>query len=305
MEWYMVEGDEAEFAGHEFRVDQVLVRRAGHGSHKFWMGTSDEMRLRAKAKGGSGRGRKGKGKAKGRGGRGGCGRGDAVVAEDDIAPSDREERDSDSNEDLVESSCSDLGASDSAVSAVDGDDDEDDNIFGIPEEGLRDLRAEAVAEGAERGGAISGGSTPGSSESDSSSTYSSTSPDAPAPLVMPAVRVPLPGTDREGKLTVTNILGRQEIYATCGVRGHGSCILTRTTKIGRKKGQGRPVGFLAAWLQAGPTFGSKDAHMKHKPTFPERAAARRSLKTLPGVVDFFNMERLALEGEGSEPDEFH
>ena len=113
----------------------------------------------------------------------------------------------------------------------------------------------------------------------------------------------MPGCPRDGKLTLTESFGRKEVYATCRAPGHGSCIKTKTAKPGPKIGQGRPLGYLAAWLKAGPSFvGSKADHMKYIPSFDERRAARRGVAHIPGVRTLFEAERVPEGDEGSEPD---
>ena len=73
---------------------------------------------------------------------------------------------------------------------------------------------------------------------------------------------------------------------------------------GRSRGQGRPLGLLAAWLQAAmrPELGTKAAHMAYKPTLQERREARQSLSAAEGVERFLAFERPRAEGELSEPE---
>ena len=73
--------------------------------------------------------------------------------------------------------------------------------------------------------------------------------------------------------------------ADCNSPGHGRCIKTKTMKAparltDRNRGQGRPVGYLAAWLAKGVTCGTKAEHWSadNEPNLDERVAARESLK---------------------------
>lgn len=102
--------------------------------------------------------------------------------------------------------------------------------------------------------------------------------------------------------------GNHELYAMCTVEAHGRCILTRTCRSGRRVWQGRPLGFLAAWIAAGPRFPNKSTHLRHVPAFSERRSARRGLaddrQDSATLAAYLRYERDRHEGEESEPEEY-
>ena len=71
--------------------------------------------------------------------------------------------------------------------------------------------------------------------------------------------------------------------------------------------QGRPLGFIGAWLHGACNFDEKDAHRLWKPSLEERAAARAALKAMavgsPSAAALLAAERVKREGEDSEPEE--
>jgi hypothetical protein len=95
--------------------------------------------------------------------------------------------------------------------------------------------------------------------------------------------------------------------AQCNNPSHGKCVLTRKMTSGRKPGQGRPLGLLAAWLASGAEMSSKEEHwaLPAWPTLAARKTARAALKALdtPDVRGLLASERAQLSGEESEPDE--
>ena len=104
----------------------------------------------------------------------------------------------------------------------------------------------------------------------------------------------------------------ENLVAECGNAAHGKCHKTKVTTLppaGKrgKKGQGRPVGALAAWLAQGADRGTKEEHWKKElgPTFAERRAARDSIKELESgdSIGILGAEE-DRPGEGSEPEEF-
>ena len=258
-------------------------------------------------------GLRGTGRGKGRGGRG-RGRGRAPVAEiadgpeDEIVDEAAAASDASSGEgtDLEELLASeDSEGTDVAASSDDEDKEDEDFAAGI------DWDSEGPVAKGDAASEASSSSLPAesSNSSDNSDPISSDSMDVEEPIPeAPAVSawVPVDGTDRMGKLTLTAIGTRLELYATCPNKAHGSCILTRTLKSGPRRGQGRPVGFLCAWLRAAcrGDCALKADHMKYKPPFAERSEARHCLYALPGCEELLEKERVAREGEGSEPEEF-
>lgn len=82
-----------------------------------------------------------------------------------------------------------------------------------------------------------------------------------------------------------------------------SCRKTQTYNSSSKKPhQGRPVGFLVAWLNAAPQFASKDDHLFHTPAFEARSRARAELKATGLNGELFALERARRDGEEDEPE---
>jgi hypothetical protein len=68
-------------------------------------------------------------------------------------------------------------------------------------------------------------------------------------------------------------------YASCPNRKHGRCIATRSAHAGHRKAQGRPLGYLAAWVLAAFNTGldTKENHKGYEPSRTVRRKARRAL----------------------------
>lgn len=196
--------------------------------------------------------------------------------------------------------------------------DESHNPFGVPQDvvlppppppPLVAERAEPMAQ--DGGPPVSASSTTSDSSSTTSDSSSSTSSDSSGSSAPVARRqnlnelvVPTLDGAGEGKIKYTNIGDRQEFYAICPMKEcHGKCILTRTAKAGPKPGQGRPLGFLAAWLRlcSEGQHPTRTQHLKFRPTYEERLAARRSLADQPAAPFFFEKERAQADDEGLEP----
>lgn len=82
--------------------------------------------------------------------------------------------------------------------------------------------------------------------------------------------------------------------------------LTRTTlasSVSGYEGQGRCIGFLAAWLEHVDTTKSRDFHLYSEPGYKERVDARNKFKALGGdaVSYMLRKERKPRSGEGEEP----
>lgn len=69
-------------------------------------------------------------------------------------------------------------------------------------------------------------------------------------------------------------------------------------------GQGRPLGYLMAWLAAGEKHASRREHMAFETTisFEERAAGRAALRQISGAEQLFAAERPRRPNEGEEPE---
>ena len=102
--------------------------------------------------------------------------------------------------------------------------------------------------------------------------------------------------------------------AECNNRRHGRCIKTKTREpphgclAARRVGQGRPVGYLAAWLKQGLRDAPRAAHWDREqdPSWEERKAARDEVIRLQeeGSLDaalMLNGEAESPEGDGGEP----
>ena len=86
---------------------------------------------------------------------------------------------------------------------------------------------------------------------------------------------------------------------------HRQCFKTKTLNASeRKLSQGRPAGFLAAWVLEADDWASASEHNRFcVPSMAKRSAARRALEQEPNFQDFGSKERPLRPGEGPEPDE--
>ena len=109
-----------------------------------------------------------------------------------------------------------------------------------------------------------------------------------------------------GSITFYPAVG--DFYAVCKPHG-GRCRTVRTnTGAADKLAQGRPIGFLGAWLLLG-SFESSVTNMKshrHDDAFVKcdvgsRIYARNLIKTLPGGIKLLRCERGRRAGEPHEP----
>ena len=88
---------------------------------------------------------------------------------------------------------------------------------------------------------------------------------------------------------------------------HGVCRLNRTCRAGRNPSQGRPVGFLLAWLFRAHEFRTREAHFAIRNGEVSchlglRAPARAwAVAQSPYFDDLFALERLLAPGEPAEP----
>ncbi|CAE7236522.1 unnamed protein product [Symbiodinium sp. CCMP2456] len=97
----------------------------------------------------------------------------------------------------------------------------------------------------------------------------------------------------------------QDLKVFCTNAGHLNCEKKRTVKPGGRKGQGRPIGFLLAWLAAADSFEDASKHVhKCKPTLAQRTEAREKFKTVNGWQALADKERKCGEGEPEEPPSF-
>ena len=97
----------------------------------------------------------------------------------------------------------------------------------------------------------------------------------------------------------------QRVVAHCPC--HMNCVRTRGFQGSTSKaraGQGRPLGFLARWMELGHVC-SVEEHNTLQPDgvpFEQRLDARNELMETAGSVRFLNRERPLREGEGLEPE---
>ena len=178
--------------------------------------------------------------------------------------------------------------------------------------------------GGERG---DDGHVPPSSSVSSQSGSSSTDESEPERDNPPAVPAPIDGQDdpentqsaavrsaRTGLLVykgtkpvgVIKMVGHV-FEATCFL--HHACKRHRTSKPSTsttRAHQGRPLGFLGAWLRKGVKWKSKRKHFKvsHNPSVEHRRVARAKLRASLGSDAFFAFEREKRSGEPSEPEGF-
>ena len=96
----------------------------------------------------------------------------------------------------------------------------------------------------------------------------------------------------------------QDLKVFCTNAGHLNCEKKRTVKPGGRKGQGRPIGFLLAWLACADSFEDARKHVHNcKPTLAQRKEARENFKTVSGwqALADKERERRVEEGEPEEP----
>ena len=106
--------------------------------------------------------------------------------------------------------------------------------------------------------------------------------------------------------TITWNAKKQDFIAVCKHPDHpnpGGCRRTRTSTGGRKIAQGRPLGYLVAWLRQQGSFGSSEEHkVLCTPSFAERCEARVALRAMGGIAEeLLSHERALRPDEGEEP----
>ena len=94
-------------------------------------------------------------------------------------------------------------------------------------------------------------------------------------------------------------------YATCKNLHHGRCVASRSAHEGRKPAQGRPLGFLAAWIAKGDSCSDQVQHKKLQPSQADRLAARCDLakpEQADLLPEFLAKERPRRADEAEEPE---
>ena len=106
----------------------------------------------------------------------------------------------------------------------------------------------------------------------------------------------------EGCGTIRYHTSKEGFQATC--HRHDTCILSRTSHQGRGHA-GRPVGFLAHWLltEASTREAHKSKDLLRSFSRADRSHARHIVAGLPGGETLLERERVARDGEGSEPED--
>lgn len=109
--------------------------------------------------------------------------------------------------------------------------------------------------------------------------------------------------------SISDYSSKSAFEAVCDHKGHGRCVLTRTsrargvTPAGFPRG-GRPVGFLAAWLSHSGECESKADHWRPdrlKGSHELRLSLRNQIAQTPAGRVLLSCERPLIEGEGPEP----
>lgn len=170
---------------------------------------------------------------------------------------------------------------------------------------------------------------PDDADADPSHGAASDAPDgavAPSHASSPVAPPPPPPPEDEpararGKAAVTVVFpwGKIAYYASknsfeaiCRNPAHGKCVLTRsakakTTRAGRPPAGGRPVGFMAAWLQHGDVASKADHWSPDVLRAPlaARKAGRAFVKGARYGTELLSYERpmAADQGETSEPED--
>ena len=92
---------------------------------------------------------------------------------------------------------------------------------------------------------------------------------------------------------------------TCSNVAHGRCVVSRSAEPGRRACQGRPLGFITAWLQQGETLATRAEHWNRTtwPSHAQRARAREDLTQWSGGAELLLFERPLRPDEATEPEE--
>lgn len=95
-------------------------------------------------------------------------------------------------------------------------------------------------------------------------------------------------------------------YGYCDVPSHGKlCRIERTARAGRRKGQGRPLGLIMAWLACGGQHDTQKQHLNNGrwQSHADRVAARTALEQIGGSAELLQFEAGYKDGERGEPEE--
>ena len=89
-----------------------------------------------------------------------------------------------------------------------------------------------------------------------------------------------------------------------GLRCRKTRVATPAAESSKKyKSQGRPLGYLTAWVLAHAEYTCKDAHARYEPSLAEREHARHVLRDLRTLASHYllSCERLARDDEPDDP----
>jgi len=95
-----------------------------------------------------------------------------------------------------------------------------------------------------------------------------------------------------------------DFTAYCGDPNHGiDCNKSRTSHSGHRRSQGRPLGFLLAWIMQGDEHAARHdhVHFSRAPSKRSRKYARALLMTFYGADLIAELERPKRDDESDEP----
>ena len=93
-------------------------------------------------------------------------------------------------------------------------------------------------------------------------------------------------------------------YPHRGLRCRKTRVATPTAESSKKyRSQGRPLGYLTAWVLAHAEYARKDDHARYEPSLAEREHARHVLRDLRTLASDYllSCERPARDDEPDEP----
>ena len=197
----------------------------------------------------------------------------------------------------------------------------DETVLKKFHEAMVDKFIEELAPADDRDGVPAGGdevatpaaSGPSSGSAGAPSGPSSSAAGAPPEVAVvaadpPAKKPRVCGARKEAAFTVDVYGGKicyyegsENFVAYCGNPAHGKCELTRTSRASKHRvgpgfSQGRPLGFMMAWLDQCYACDTKEDHWKKEvfeQDYPIRLKARAHLLTMPNGEELTKFERCA------------
>ncbi len=108
--------------------------------------------------------------------------------------------------------------------------------------------------------------------------------------------------DGSGTLRYYHASGSMQAFCCLGRSLHSSDCRKSATCCPVRRGSGRPIGLLVAWLQGGTGFDNKTEHVHScRPSYEERKAAREWFMSLPHASEFCEFEKPKAPGDTDEP----